>query len=80
MVSPEHYPDVKRLWILAHFNPRHGLSDHVVLALQQYRQFGGTIVLSSTSALSAEARVKLDGLVDHIFVRENIGLDFSSWK
>jgi lipopolysaccharide biosynthesis protein len=80
MINAQYSLITKRLWLFAHFNPFNEISEHVILALHKYREFGGTIAFSSTSMLDGSARDKLAGIVDHIFVRPNVGLDFSSWK
>ncbi len=71
---------MKRILFFAHYNSVDLLSDYVVFTLQCMRAFYEKIVVISNSTLSHNHYETLGTLADVVFVRNNIGFDFSAWK
>lgn len=71
---------MRRLWIIAHYDPQHGIARYVQSMIDAYRALGGEIILVSAGGLTKTARETLGGRVNEIIERENLGLDFASWR
>ncbi|OHD81087.1 MAG: hypothetical protein A2355_07280, partial [Spirochaetes bacterium RIFOXYB1_FULL_32_8] len=71
---------MKRILFFTHYNPVHLLSDYVVFTLQCMRSYYEKIVVISNSTLSQNDYETLGTLADDVFVRKNIGFDFSAWQ
>jgi hypothetical protein len=70
----------EKVCLFAHFQAEEGLEQTTFDYLQALRTQHFHIVLVSTSVLSPEAVKKLASCCHTVMQRENIGLDFSSWK
>jgi hypothetical protein len=68
----------RRLAVLAHFNALGGVAPHVLRQLDMLARSFDTVVVSSTSGFSAEARAAV-GARAEIVERSNLGQDFGSW-
>jgi lipopolysaccharide biosynthesis protein len=73
-------PPPRRLWIAAHYNHKGVVAPYFASALRTYRRLGGKLVTVTTATLNEGAREVLWALSDHVIERENIGLDFGSWR
>jgi len=71
---------MKRLVILAQFDPESGLPAHVAFHLEKLRSVATRIVLVSNSPLSETARANAEALADRVIVRANSGFDFAAWR
>ncbi len=65
---------------MSHFDRRGGAADYVLSALRAYRRLGGEILVVSSAELTASARARLGAHADRLVERENVGLDFASWR
>ncbi|WP_434356130.1 hypothetical protein NF212_12605 [Parasalinivibrio latis] len=69
---------MKRLAIFAHYDRDNIVDAHVLFYLKSLSDFVDKLVFVSVSKL--ENLEILDGIVDHVVLRENVGYDFMSWQ
>lgn len=62
------------LAVLAHYDPRGEIAQHVQFQIKQLRAVADRLVFVSTTASSAPSGV------DEFLVRDNVGYDFYSWR
>jgi lipopolysaccharide biosynthesis protein len=66
--------------LFAHFDKDNRLDDYVLRYLAKLKELDFSIVLISTSRLTAAEIARARGLCDDIILRDNAGLDFASWS
>ncbi|MBU6408568.1 MAG: hypothetical protein KGS44_15810 [Alphaproteobacteria bacterium] len=71
---------MRRLWVISHYDRGGGAADYVLGMLRAYRALGGDLLVVSTADLSVAARMALRNVADALIERENLGLDFASWR
>jgi lipopolysaccharide biosynthesis protein len=69
-----------RLAIFAHFDAGNRIRPYVLEHLRGLRTLGGQIHFVSNSPLEPLEVARLEGLADHVLIRENRGLDFGMWQ
>ena len=65
--------------LFAHFDKDNKVDDYVWRYLTKLKQLNFSIILISTSRLSAADIAGLNGVCDDVILRDNSGLDFASW-
>lgn len=70
----------RRLLLFVHYNKWGNLADYVVHLLKKVHKLYSRVVFISNSPMSQEDLVRLQGLYDDFFQRENTGFDFLAWK
>jgi lipopolysaccharide biosynthesis protein len=66
--------------LFAHFDKDDRIDDYVWRYLAKLKELNFSIILISTSRLSAADIARLRGVCDDVIVRDNVGLDFASWS
>ncbi|MFT4236050.1 MAG: rhamnan synthesis F family protein [Microbacterium sp.] len=70
---------MKRLAIVAHYDPRGEAADHLLRQLDQLGTVSDQIVVASPSALTSQASAEISRRAI-LLRRENFGHDFGSWR
>jgi hypothetical protein len=71
----------RSLCFFAHWDPDGELDDYVLHSIEAWRAVGFDVVLISTSAeLTPQAIERARACCSHVIWRQNVGLDFASWK
>ncbi|MDR1861846.1 MAG: rhamnan synthesis F family protein [Candidatus Ancillula sp.] len=70
----------RNLLLYAHFNKRGEVASYVLYQLEKLRQTYDYILFISNSPIKTVDKVKLDGIVDEVIQRENVGFDFAAWS
>lgn len=73
-------PLPRRLAILAQYDPRGGLPEHVRIHLERLRDIANRTVLVSNSPLSDRAMKSAEKVCDRVLLRNNAGWDFAAWR
>lgn len=71
---------MRRLAILAQFDPGRGLPVHVRLHLERLRPVARRLILVSNSPLSGAAAAEARAVADLVIERANTGFDFAAWR
>ncbi|CZF77324.1 rhamnan synthesis F family protein [Grimontia marina] len=69
---------MKRIAVFAHYDRDNLVDDHVYAYIESLKNFVDKVVFVSVS--NPKNLDILDGIVDEIIVRENVGYDFMSWS
>lgn len=78
--SGGHGPGPRRLLLYVHNNQWGTIADYVVYFFKHVREIYTKIIFISSSFLSDEARLPLQGFYDLFYPRVNIGCAFHAWK
>lgn len=70
----------KRILFYVHFNKDNGLDKYVVYQLQKMKPIFQTVVFITNSKISAQDKIRLDGLYNIFIQRDNQGFDFGAWR
>jgi rhamnosyltransferase len=73
-------PTILRLVLFAHFDENDRIKPYVLHYLRALRSECSRLVFVSTSALPGSETCRLDGLVDQVLLKENVGFDFGMWR
>jgi len=71
---------MKRALIYAHYDRDGVVDDHVLHALRAHRETADQVIFVSTAALDERQQQRAGQYADQILVRDNVGIDFMSWK
>jgi len=66
--------------IFAHFNKNNSLEEYVIDYLKTIKELVDEVIFISTSELDKNKIILLNKIVCKIFIKENKGYDFGSWK
>jgi lipopolysaccharide biosynthesis protein len=71
---------MKRVAFFAHFDAQHQVKPYVEVLLRALAQVCSRVVFVSTSRLPPGELAKIQPLVEHALLKDNVGLDFGMWQ
>lgn len=71
---------LKMATVFAHFDPTNRVDENCIHYLKELRKHSAEIIFVTTSQLDEMECLKINSLVNKIIQRENIGMDFCSYK
>jgi lipopolysaccharide biosynthesis protein len=71
---------VRRFCIFFFYDAQGIVDDYIVYFLQKLGEFADGIVFYSNGPLSRDSEIKLQGVVDDVVIRSNVGFDVSAYK
>jgi lipopolysaccharide biosynthesis protein len=74
------YVGMRRVCIFSFYDPHGILDDYVVFFLRKLGEFAETIIFYSNGSLSRDSEIKLQGVVDDVVLRPNLGFDVLAYK
>jgi lipopolysaccharide biosynthesis protein len=78
--SNTRYVGMRRLCIFSFYDPHGVVDDYVVFLLCKLGEFAETIIFFSNGPLARDSEIKLQGAVDDVVLRPNVGFDVLAYK
>ncbi len=71
---------MRRVCIFSFYDAQGIVDDYVIIFLRKLGEFAETIVFYSNGPLSRDSEIKLQGVVDDVVLRPNVGFDVLAYK